>query len=130
MDKHKHWKHVKSGKVATVIGGATYKGGVNETLSDMAEINIIRPVGLDGWADLDVVPGHYTVTNVKTGDSGKLQTEHPVKHGDVLVVYQHDFEVWARPVAEFMDGRFVKVDEQGKELAPAVTAAPEKRKEA
>jgi hypothetical protein len=129
MDTHKHWKHVKSGKLALVVGLAVYAGGVHEPLGDMAGIIVKRPKGMDGWADLDVVPGHYTIADVKTADAGKLQTSDVVKYGDQLVVYQHGDDVWARPTAEFYDGRFVKVDEAGNELAvekksKAATAVP------
>lgn len=118
VETHKHWKHVKSGKLALLVGLAVYKGGVHEELGDMAPIIVIRPKGLEGWADLDVVPGHYTVGGVRTADAGKLQTDKPINYGAVLAVYQHGDEVWARPYAEFLDGRFVKVDAEGKELGP------------
>jgi len=41
----------------------------------------------------------------------KLQTATPLKTGDKLVLYRgEDGRYWARPHAEFFDGRFVELD--------------------
>lgn len=72
-----------------------------------------------GLAAAGFVPPGPRLRHVKRGSTyavvgrAELQASAPVKEGDVLVVYvaEKDGRAWARPVAEFEDGRFIPVEE-------------------
>lgn len=43
----------------------------------------------------------------------EVQTSHPIMEGEVLTIYRgNDGKMWARPVNEFFDGRFVKLEKK------------------
>lgn len=125
VDGHKHWKHVASSKLYNLMGYGVWKGGVNDPGVDMAQAIAYRPAGADGLSDLEAVPGHYQApADVKHADLAIVQTNKPLQNGDHVAVYVGDFyetknAVFVRRYEDFIDGRFVKVDAEGKEL-PAV----------
>lgn len=125
LETHKHWKHVKTGKVATLFGYGLWKGGVHDHFGDMADVIVKRPVGQEGLADLDVVPSHYVVGEVRTADAAKVQSASELTPDQHLIVYTHGNDVWVRPVSEFFDGRFVKCDAEGNELPAAKKGSKE-----
>ena len=54
-----------------------------------------------------------------------LQTAHPVSEETVLVIYRSARGVlWARPEAEFLDGRFELVDGQERRPTMGCTGSP------
>lgn len=135
MDTHPTWKHVKSGKPYSLMGYGRWQGGVHDVVSDNAEVVVARPKGMDGIGDFSVVPGHYTVTDMKTADTAILQTSRPLVADDVLVIYQGEHydngnRAYARLYAEFFDGRFVKLDAEGNEIAPPAPAKKAEKKDA
>lgn len=41
----------------------------------------------------------------------EVQTSHPIQEGEVVTVYRdRDGKLWARPINEFYDGRFEKIE--------------------
>jgi hypothetical protein len=117
MDKHRMWTHGVRGGVYEVLGGAVYKG--TEALKDMALVVVTR--NGEGWADMDVQPEHYTIKLGSLVDAGTAQVEKgaTIKHGAELIVYRDEVaKVWVRPIKDFYDGRFTKLDDDLKPLAP------------
>jgi hypothetical protein len=50
-------------------------------------------------------------TTYRTFGVGTLQSGHAIEEGTTLIAYQgEDGRVWFRPLTEFTDGRFEKVD--------------------
>lgn len=129
LEEHKHWKHVKTGKLAVLFGYGLWKGGEQEPAGDMAEVIVMRPVGCDGLSDLDVVPAGFNMTmvDVKTADAAKVQSDAPLTADEQLIAYECNGGVWVSPVTRFFDGRFVKTDEGGTELTSTPAAKMVKR---
>jgi hypothetical protein len=125
LETHRYWKHVKTGRLAVLFGYGLWMGSVHDKAEDMTDVIVIRPQGMDGFADLSVVPAHFIVDGARTADAAKVQSASELTPGQQLITYQCNGGVWARPISEFFDGRFVKCDAEGNELPPAKKGSKE-----
>jgi bifunctional DNA-binding transcriptional regulator/antitoxin component of YhaV-PrlF toxin-antitoxin module len=120
MDKHIMWTHRRSGGVYQVLGIVPYKGA--DKLVDMGKVCVMNDMA---GAVESVVPTHYTIPINYLRDEATVQVEEAafLKEGDQLVVYRGgDAKLWVRPVKDFYDGRFQKLDDN---LQPIPDPEPE-----
>jgi hypothetical protein len=115
LETHRHWKHKVSGGVYRLFGYGRWKGGMH-TAKDLDQVVVFRGVGMEGLADLDVVPQGTLLPEVHTADAALLQTSRELKADDELVCYVAGDRMFAQLATDFFDGRYVKVDSEGREL--------------
>jgi len=109
---HRMWKHVKGQDVYELLGQATLS--TSHDLKDMSEVVVCR--GPDNT--MSVHDKDDTVSIRALVDEARMQLgkSAKVRAGDVLAVYRGgDGRLWVRPVADFFDGRFIKL---GNDLLP------------
>jgi hypothetical protein len=103
------YRHVKRGTFYSVIGTL-----VLSCQGEVAEGAILKAIADEADGQTRLVPEEYTCTNTEEFMAkGGLQTERPLHSGDILVWYvsrDNPDENWFRPVTEFDDGRFVRMD--------------------
>lgn len=106
------WRHVERGTSYIELGRAIWVS--DASTSDMQEIALSQKS-----------PGAWIAGHRISGlgwKTAKVQCARPARFGDALVVYQaeEDGSLWARPYAEFMDGRFERIvaDRTERERAP------------
>lgn len=132
LDTHKYWKHLKSGKLYTIMGYGLWMGLVSEVGNDMQQVIAYR---VTDDTDFEVVPSQYPVSGVRSADAALVQTTQPLSREDRVVVYTGPHyelgdRVYVRRHEDFFDGRFVKTDALGNELSFAKKIKPKAEPEA
>lgn len=97
----RYWHHLKRGSKYESVALVILKLPLFIFVGEGINLTII-PAGGSNYATLAKPKNGFIVA--------ELQTAKPIENDEILLLYKDKHKNWLRPISEFHDGRYIKID--------------------